>query len=157
MEKYQTLLPYRYPFLYSPLSPFAFPGRFRGCLLCCQDTDVAEKWKKSGCSHEPMPLFAVPETKRDPKFPRQELQPFKFWDGFLLRSCKTNAVSCGYLLWLEHGSLLRSAQLCCIQAPSDGCCTFPYGFTSSCGISAFVLGFLELTVWEQAAHAPQCW
>lgn len=106
MEKYQTLLPYCHPFPYSPVSLFAFPGGFRGSLLCCQDTDVAEKWKKSVCSHEPMPLFAVSETKQDPKFPRVDLQLFRFWDGSLSGSCKASAISGRYLPWLEQGLLL---------------------------------------------------
>lgn len=48
MEKHQTLLPYHHPFLYSPLSPFASPGEFRGSLLCWQDPDAPEKWKNPG-------------------------------------------------------------------------------------------------------------
>jgi len=68
-----ALLP---PFFLLSCLPFCFSRAIQG--LCHQDTGVAEKWKKSGGSHELKLLFAVSETQRDPKFPREELQPLKF-------------------------------------------------------------------------------
>lgn len=117
MEKYQTLLSYFSPFHCSTLSPSAFLGD-SGALACTVRTTAAEKWEKSGFSHEPMPHFEVSQTKWDPKIPMKEFQPFMFWYCSLLGSCKANGISRGYLP-------LHPAPTGTFRQMLHRCCAFP--------------------------------
>lgn len=136
-----------------PSLPFCFSRGIQGLFAMLARPWCTREMEKSGCSHEPVLLFAVQKQNRTQSFPRKGFSLLSFGMALCWKAARPMQCQWAYLLSMDHSFDEHS----CMQTPSDGHCAFAYGFASSYGIPAIVLGFLELMVWLKAACLQQYW